>query len=228
MLLAVRLVLGRVFVLRSVRIFFTKTDKMKFVSHLDFNRFMIRMIRKSKIPVWYSEGFNPHPYITFALPLSLGFESSYEVMDIRLEDDHFKNEEVLKALSCQMPKGIKLLEASNPIMKSGEVAFASFCVDFSELSQKMSEDLYNFLSSEHIFAEKKTKKGAKKILDLKEYIKSFEIKENNLLLTLAAGGSNNLNPKLLLEEFNKKSEEPLPPSFITRTMLYNEKMERFA
>ena len=44
---------------------------MKFISHLDMQRFMIRMIRRSGIPVWYSEGFNPHPYITFALPLSL-------------------------------------------------------------------------------------------------------------------------------------------------------------
>ena len=81
--------------MRSVRLFFKKYGNMKFVSHLDMNRFMIRMVRMSGIPVWYSEGFNPHPYITFALPLSLGFDSDWEIMDIRLDKDEFKNEDVL-------------------------------------------------------------------------------------------------------------------------------------
>lgn len=214
--------------MRNVRIFYKKTDKMKFVSHLDFNRFMIRMIRKSSIPVWYSEGFNPHPYITFALPLSLGFESVYEVMDLRLEDDNFKNDDLLKALSAEMPDGIELLEASNPVMKVGEVSFASFDIDFDEDLDKVKFALNEFLLNEHIYAEKRTKKGGAKMIDLKEFIKAFEVRENKLILVLAAGGKNNLNPKLLLDEFNKTQENKLPSYLITRTMLYNENMERFA
>lgn len=214
--------------MRSVRLFFKKTGDMKFVSHLDLNRFMIRMIRRSGIPVWYSEGFNPHPYITFALPLSLGFESEYEVMDLRLDDDSFRNEDVLKELSAQMPKGIEFLEAANPIMKAGEVAFASFSIDFGEDFKKISEKLCSFLSEEHIFSEKKTKKGTVKILDLKEFVKDFSAEENSLKITLAAGGSNNLNPKLIIDEFERRLNGKLPPCLITRTMLYNDKMERFA
>ena len=74
--------MGRVFALRNVRIFYEKKGRMKFVSHLDMNRFMSRLIAKSKIPVWYTEGFNSHIYINFALPLSLGFESDYEVLNV--------------------------------------------------------------------------------------------------------------------------------------------------
>lgn len=214
--------------MRSVRIFYKKKGDMKFVSHLDLNRFMIRMIRKSGIPVWYSEGFNPHPYITFALPLSLGFESEYEVMDVRLDDDNFKNEDVLKELSAQMTEGIEFLEASNPIMKVGEVAFASFSIDFDEDFAAILDNLISFLSSEHIYSEKKTKKGAIRILDLKEFIKDFAIEGNKLKITLAAGGSNNLNPKLILDEFRETLNDKLPPYLITRTMLYNLEMERFA
>ena len=214
--------------MRSVRIFYKKKGNMKFVSHLDLNRFMIRMIRKSGIPVWYSEGFNPHPYITFALPLSLGFESDYEVMDVRLDDDNFKNEAVLKELSAEMPEGIEFLEASNPIMKAGEVAFAAFSVEFDEGFNTISEKLNAFLSEEHIYSEKKTKKGAVKILDLKEFIKDFSLEENKLKITLAAGGSNNLNPKLLIDEFERRLNDKLPSCLITRTMLYNNEMERFA
>lgn len=214
--------------MRNVRVLYKKQGKMKFVSHLDLNRFMIRMIRKSGMPVWYSEGFNPHPYITFALPLSLGFESSYEVMDIRLDDDNFTNDEVLKALSAEMPDGIELLEVNNPVMKVGEVAFASFDISFDEALGETAEELYNFLSSENIYAEKKTKKGGIKLIDLKEFIRCFTVGESKLTLTLAAGGSNNLNPKLLLDEFNRVSENKLPSCVITRTMLYNEHLDRFA
>lgn len=214
--------------MRSVRLFFKKKGDMKFVSHLDLNRFMIRMIRKTNIPVWYSEGFNPHPYITFALPLSLGFESDYEVMDLRLDDDTFKNEDVLKEISGNMPIGIEFFEVSNPIMKAGEVAYALFDIDFGEDFHKISKDLEDFLSSEHIFSEKKTKKGSIKILDLKEFIKEYKLQDNKLTILLSAGGSENLNPKLILDEFSRSINDKLPPSLITRTMLYNTKMERFA
>ena len=73
--------------MKSVRIFYTKLGRMKFVSHLDMNRLMIRVIRKSGIPVWYTEGFNPHPYYSFALALSLGFESSCEILDFNLNEE---------------------------------------------------------------------------------------------------------------------------------------------
>ena len=125
-LLVVQRVMGRVFVLRSVRVFYEKSGSMKFISHLDMNRFMIRMVRISKIPVWYSEGFNPHPYITFALPLSLGFESSYEVMDIRLDDDAYTNQEVFNSLNSVFPPDIKLIKVSDPVTKAGEITSAEF------------------------------------------------------------------------------------------------------
>ena len=66
------------------RVFYTKTGRLKYISHLDVNRLMQRALKRSGLPVWYSEGFNPHIYITFALPLALGLESRYEIMDFRL------------------------------------------------------------------------------------------------------------------------------------------------
>ena len=112
--LAGQLAMGRVFALKDVRVFFKKTGRMKFISHLDLQRFMIRMIRRSGIPVWYSEGFNPHPYITFALPLSLGFESTYDVMDMRLDDDNFPLDKTLEMLKAVMPDGIELFGIGEP------------------------------------------------------------------------------------------------------------------
>ena len=52
--------------MRTVRVFYKKLGRLKFISHLDMNRFMLRALRLSGLPVWYTEGFNPHPYATFA------------------------------------------------------------------------------------------------------------------------------------------------------------------
>ena len=68
----------------DIRVWFTKKGDIKFISHLDLNRFMQRALKRAKLPLWHTEGFNPHPYVTFALPLSLGQESECEVLDFRL------------------------------------------------------------------------------------------------------------------------------------------------
>ena len=67
------------------RLFYTKTGRLKYISHLDTNRLMQRTLKRSGLPVWYSEGFNPHIYITFALPLALGLESEYtDILGIKV------------------------------------------------------------------------------------------------------------------------------------------------
>ena len=213
--------------MKSVRVFFEKTGDLKFVSHLDLNRFMIRMVRLSGIPVWYSEGFNPHPYITFALPLSLGFESTYEIMDIRLDDDDYLCEDVLDKLGSKMPNGIKMTACQEPIMKNGEVAYAKFVLDFGSDFATFVDKLKEFMTSRSIIAEKRTKKGGLKTVDLKDMIHSWSFSEHGMVLILAAGGSNNLNPKLLIDTFVEKNGVEIPAYSVTRVGLYNSKMELF-
>ncbi|MBQ9964192.1 MAG: DUF2344 domain-containing protein, partial [Clostridia bacterium] len=57
-----------------MRITFSKTGSARYISHLDLNRTMTRAVRRAGLPIWYTEGFNRHPYLTFAAPLSLGYE----------------------------------------------------------------------------------------------------------------------------------------------------------
>ena len=70
----------------KVRAVFAKRGRAKYISHLDLNRCMQRVFKRSGIPIWYTEGFNPHIYITFALPLSLGYESGVEIMDFNITE----------------------------------------------------------------------------------------------------------------------------------------------
>ena len=68
----------------KVRIKFSKNGPLKFIGHLDVMRYFQKAIRRSSIPIAYSEGFNPHQIMSFASPLSVGHTSQGEYMDIEV------------------------------------------------------------------------------------------------------------------------------------------------
>jgi radical SAM-linked protein len=183
------------------------------------------------VPIWYTEGFNQHPYITFALPLSLGFTSDYEIMDIRVIDDEFTNEQVKAALEKVFPEGLVVTAVEDMVLKTGEVAFAEFSITFQKGEYDFASRLNDFLSQESILTEKKTKKGKMKEIDMAPCIKRFSVNkrfcaeegENVVLdLVLSAGGENNLNPTLLLAAFGET-----PYYTVCRKMIYDSAMECF-
>ena len=71
----------------DVRMSFEKTGMAKFISHLDTVRCITRAMKRACVPIWFTEGFNPHAFLTFAMPLSLGFESYCETVDFRLMEE---------------------------------------------------------------------------------------------------------------------------------------------
>ena len=201
---------------------------MKFVSHLDMNRFMTRLVAKSSIPVWYTEGFNQHIYLNFAIPLSLGFEGLYEVMDIRVTDEDMSFEEILEKLNAVSVPDIKFFEAKEVKLEMKDIGFAEYEIEFQELDRKASEDLRNFFNSKSIICEKRTKKGGLKEIDLVPNIKKAELRENKLRLILSAGNENNINPTLVINTFFESSKTgPLFYS-VTRTVIYDKNMDKFA
>lgn len=214
--------------MRSVRVFYKKKNLLRFVSHLDMNRLMPRIIRKTNIPVWYTEGFNSHVYINFALPLSLGFESDYEALDFKVTDDGFSNEAVFSELSRVMPEHIEIIKVADPVFKPGKIAFAKFRISFED-GGAIANSLEEFLKAESITVLKKTKKGTMKEVELADKIARFSIKlnVNTQLEVILSAGADNINPQLLLSEFESFYGEALPDLHITRTMLYTEDLEEF-
>ena len=75
-----------VFALSKRRIRFSKQDMAKFISHLDLLRCFTRAIGRSGLPAVFTQGFNPHMKMTFALPLPVGVTSDCESVDITFED----------------------------------------------------------------------------------------------------------------------------------------------
>ncbi|MCQ2454708.1 MAG: TIGR03936 family radical SAM-associated protein [Clostridia bacterium] len=181
-----------------------KKGNARFVSHLDMNRFMTRIVRKAGLDIWYTEGFNPHPYITFALPLPLGFEGRYEIMDIRLNNDDFDISKLVSMLNGVCPSDIQFFDAKEPIKKVGEIAFAKYEILFDD-NGEIRNKLNSFLVKKPIICRKRTKKGDFKEIDLSEKIKDFQTTlegdNTKLMLILPAGSNDNVNPSILFEAF---------------------------
>lgn len=213
--------------MKNVRIYFKKLGRMKFMSHLDMTRVMSRLIKKSGIPVWYTEGFNRHIYMNFAVPLSLGFESEYEVMDIRVNPEDYKYEDVLSSLQAVCPMDIEFFDATEPILHTKEVGFSEYILGFDEINEEMKNSLENFFKSESVLCEKVGKKGKVKEIDIIPKIRSSSILGNDLVLVLASGSEDNLNPNLVMDTFFKKFG--MEPMFYTvkRTLILDKKGNKF-
>ncbi len=212
--------------MKNVRIFYKKTALLKFVSHLDMTRFMARALRKTDIPVWYTEGYNSHLYLTFALPLSLGFESTYEVMDIKITDDNYPLDKIKEKLSYVMPSYLQIISVAEPVSKVGDIAFAEYEITFD---RNVSKELTEFLKQDKIICQKRNKKKQTVDIDVAEKIAGFtlsDIGDTVLKLCLPAGGGDNLNPSIILDAFKVKSEIEFNFSVI-RTKLMDRKMNIF-
>lgn len=198
----------------NTRIFFSKTDRAKYISHLDLNSVMQRAIRRSRLPVWRTEGFNPHTYVQFMLPLSLGQEGLREAMDFRLLED-ISPEETAQRLNEALPHDIRVTEVSVPKYKNTDIASAEYDIFGAISSEKFSE----FIAQDKIIVEKKTKKGITEI-DLKPLVSDVSISEGKITLRLPAGNEFNINPALLLDAYAAFSAQPLPRLRIVRTHIF--------
>jgi len=118
----------------DIRIFFTKTGMAKYISHLDLMRCMSRAFKRAQIPLWFTEGFNPHLFMTFARPLSLGQESLCEVVDVRLVGEMtFK--ELQTRMNDALPRDITVVSVQTPVHKPSEIAVAEYAIKLFTDSQ---------------------------------------------------------------------------------------------
>lgn len=205
-----------------LRAVFEKKGRAKYISHLDLNRCMLRTFRRSGLPIWYTEGFNPHPYYSFALALSLGYESCCEVLDFNLNED-MAFYEIRDRLNAVMPEGMSILSVAEPVQKITAIAAAeysfSLCCDEAE---KLLDAVNSLLSQEEILIEKKTKKGMKTV-DIKPSIDMRSCKLNgssvDIVMRLPAGTQTNYNPTLFFEALKRTETVPFEAEKICRTAI---------
>ena len=110
----------------TLRVWFTKTGEASYISLLDLQRVMQRALKRSGLPVWYTLGFNPHIYMTFAAPLSLGQESLAETVDFKSEAEGYDWDAAAPALSACLPRGIKVTRIAPAVLDAGDIACAAY------------------------------------------------------------------------------------------------------
>lgn len=215
-----------------LRATFKKTGRAKYISHLDLNRCMLRIFRRSKLPVWYTEGFNPHPYYSFALALSLGFESDCEIMDFNITDDNMPLSVIKDRLNEVMPEGMGIVDIAPQKNKITVIAKAEYEFDLkADDVQAVYDAVEKLFAADEILVEKKTKKGIKAV-DLKPDTEIVSLEKADgavhIAMRLPAGTKTNYNPTLFVEALKKSCEIPFEMANIRRMGILCENNEKFS
>ena len=182
------------------RIKYTKGESVKYISHLDFLRSVNRSFKRGKIPVKYSNGFNPHVLLNIALPCPVGVSSVCELLDIELYEK-MDCEEIKNRLNSALPVGIEALEVTERGDQKDffEISSALYTVEFK--SEK-EIDVKKFIDEPEFMIEKKSKRGMKEV-NIKDFVRQIQLKSaqgNKYLMNICidAGAKSNLKPELLL------------------------------
>ncbi len=198
----------------KLRMRFQKTRRAVYISHLDLMRTITRAFLRAEIRLKYSEGFNPHPNISIALPLSVGCESVCEIMDFKLIED-VSPDEILAALSKQMPEGIEVQSVYASERKVKDIKWLSvegvFEYDERDKSE-MAESLRDFFSRENIVIERKTKRGVGES-DIAPAIKEISFTPDTdgvKLNALISAQEPTLNPEHLVSALRQLSPDICP------------------
>ena len=216
-----------------MRVFYTKTGTAKYISHLDINRCFQRAMKRAGIPLWYTEGFNPHAYLTFPLPLALGYESLCECLDFRLVEA-MEPEEIVRRLNQVMPMGLSVQKAAEPVYPAREIAQAAYEIRLSLADTdggRAQQILEAFFAQPEIFAMKRTKKGERQV-SLKEHLHGLTMQADGgevlLQLQMPAGNELNLNPTLVLDAFSQQTGMLIEDFSVVKTAVFTKDGKIFA
>ncbi|MEG1255147.1 TIGR03936 family radical SAM-associated protein [Clostridium sp.] len=185
---------------------YTKEGEIKFVSHLDLMRTIQRIIRRSKLPIEYSKGFNPHMTISIAQPLSVGVYSSGEYLDAVLTDE-LAEKDILDMLNENTVSGVKFLDVTKVEKKEGvKSPQAMAAIDGAKytikikLNEGVNIDFNSIMSLPQWEILKKTKSGEKEV-DIRPLVKELKHSVEDGVLTLetiiSCGSRENLSASLL-------------------------------
>ena len=157
------------------------------------------MIRAG-IPIWYTEGFNPHPKMVFTQPLPLFAESVCEYLDIKITEP-MPFDEIKERLNGALAPELAVLDVYTPSEKFTEIFFADYEVyGFDAVTPEMLE----IALAGSIEIAKRTKSGAEKIVDIRPCIKAASIDGGVIKCTLNASGESYLNPDLFCKGLASK------------------------
>ena len=144
------------------RLLFEKTGNAVWISHLDLMRVFQRAFKRAGLPLTHTQGFNPRPSVSIALPLSVGTESRCELLDFDLDGDTVPTDEIFKRLNCVLVEGVRVLQVYETGRKLRDLALMRCTVMLeydAPLPSGAGEKLASLFASEQLIVAKKTKNG---------------------------------------------------------------------
>ncbi len=186
----------------KVRILFEKSEPACYISHLDLMKALQRSLRRAALPVRYSEGFNPHIVLSILVPLSTGYRSRYELCDFDLTCDEMPDR-LVERLNVALPDGLCVVRAGQAVRLVAQAVLCGFEIKWHDTA--CTQVLQKALSLP-LTVEKRSKRGSK-IIDIRDYIRSFEVvPEGNdaVCRCILQAGSDPLNPAYLTQALTDK------------------------
>jgi len=189
-----------------IRLRLSKTDTAKYISHLDLMSLMSRALQRAGVKLKFSEGFNPHPYLSVALPLPVGCGSICELLDFDAElDPPFEG--LPDQINDVLPGGVRILEAYAPERKFNEITWIGMeCLLYYSggVGINITEMLKERFSAESIIVSKRTKRGISDI-DIIPFIRDIDITGDDVVNLSAKVTAQNpsINPENILDAIER-------------------------
>ena len=204
---------------------FGKQPRLRFISHLDLQRFFQRAVNRTGLPIAWTQGFNPHPVMSFGSALALGWTSEYEVIDFKLSAPMGRGR-VEAAVKAALPEDLPVLEArmidDRHPAPMAQVLMSDYRVTLSgENAGRVLDQIPAFLSSECVMALKKSKSGEKSV-NIRPMALSIEPGEDGFSCRLMLTEQSTLKPDLLVNALAERAGVAPPEARIHRLCLLGE------
>ena len=171
------------------RLLFEKTGNAVWISHLDLMRVFQRAFKRAGLPLTHTQGFNPRPSVSIALPLSVGIESRCELLDFELYGEKIPNEEICTRLNEALVAGVRVLRVYDDGRKIKHLGFLDCNVVLEydgAVPQCACEQIQNLFAQQEVFMEKKSKNGNIADQNIIPMIQKLEVQQQGSEIVLRA------------------------------------------
>lgn len=202
----------------KLRLVFQKDGRAVYISHLDLLRTFQRVFLRQGLVLRHSQGYHPHPIISFALPLSVGQSSDCEILDFEVTED-FNGRDIPEKLNPYMPDGVRAVACYVPRRPARDLVYLHCRVEFDYdggVPAGAEDAISALFARESVVIQKRTKRKELADVDIRPMIRSISMsrREDMLVLDAVVMAQNpGLNPALLATAVEKHLPE-LKPDFV--------------
>lgn len=219
----------------KARMRFAKEGRAKYISHLDLMHTMQRAMARCQMPLWFTEGFNQHAYVSVALPLSTGYSGEYEFLDFNLLSENVPINAV-EALNAVFPEGLRVIEIY-PLADGGmplrDIAWSKYRITWSfagGVPADFAENVNKLFAQPTVEIVKRSKRGEKTV-NMRELMNGFALTEQDgqvVAEVVTAAGNNNMSPEYLTRAIAQYLPQyEISSAAYHRLCVYNDKMQAF-